>query len=153
MSEAPTAFEDFTVGAVIEHGATEVTREAIIAFAQLYDPQPMHLSDEGARANGLPAIIASGWHTAAMMMKMNCDHLLLNSTSLGAPGVEEVLWKKPVFAGDVLRVRLTIVSARRSSSRPQLGLVGFDSAVLNQKDEVVLETRYTGMFGTREQAA
>lgn len=153
MSGDIIAFEDLPVGAVFEHGQTVMTREAIIAFAELYDPQPMHLSEEAAKASGLPGLIASGWHTAAVMMKMNCDHMLLKSTSLGAPGVDELLWKKPVFVGDTLRVRLTVTSARRSGSRPGLGLVGFESVILNQRDEVVLETRYTGMFGTRESAA
>ena len=146
-------WEDFAVGSVREFGATAVTREATIAFASQFDPQPFHLDEEAARASLFGALSASGWHTCAMAMRMMCDDYLLESSSLGSPGIDNLRWLKPVFPGDVLRVRLTVLQARPMNSRPAVGLVQSQWEVLNQHDAVVLTMTGWGMFGRRTPAA
>ena len=143
------AWEDFPVGSVREFGAMPVTREAVIAFAAQFDPQPFHLDEEAAEKSLFGKLSASGWHTCAMMMRMTCDAVLLNSTSLGSPGMDNVRWHTPVFPGDVLSVRLTTLEARPMASRPSVGLVLSKWEVLNQHREVVLSLQGWGMFGRR----
>ena len=92
-------FEDFTPGMVIETGPRLVTREEIVAFAAEFDPQPMHLDEDAARASILGGLAASGWHTCCLMMRMACDGFVLDSSSMGAPGVDEVKWLKPLRPG------------------------------------------------------
>ena len=153
-STAPPApryfWEDFPVGQVREFGATAVTREATIAFASQFDPQPFHLDEEAARASLFGALSASGWHTCAMAMRMMCDDYLLESSSLGSPGLDQVRWLKPVFPGDTLSVRLTVLEARPMGSRPHVGLVQSQWEVMNQDRVVVLSMTGWGMFGRRE---
>lgn len=146
-------WEDFPVGSVREFGAMRVTREAILAFAQQFDPQPFHLDDEAAKASLFGALSASGWHTCAMAMRMMCDAYLLESSSLGSPGIEQLKWLKPVFAGDTLSERFTVLEARVMASRPGVGLVRSHWEVLNQHRDVVLTMEGWGMFGLREPGA
>jgi acyl dehydratase len=134
-------YEDFVVGEVAEYGDRLVTAEEIVAFASRYDPQPFHVDAEAARRSQAGSLIASGWHTGAMLMRMNCDAFLLRSASEGALGCDEVSWLTPVHPGDRLRVRRTIVSARPSGSRPGLGIVAFLFEVLNQAGEIVMRQR------------
>lgn len=101
-------WEDFPAGHVREFGALVVTRESVLAFARAYDPQPFHLDDAGAEASLFGRLAASGWHTCAMAMRMMCDAYLLESASLGSPGIDNLRWLKPVYPGDTLRVRLTV---------------------------------------------
>lgn len=143
-------WEDFPVGNVREFGAYEVTREAVLAFASQFDPQPFHLDDEAAKASLFGALSASGWHTCAMAMRMMCDDYLLESSSLGSPGLDQVRWLKPVFPGDTLSVRLTVLEARPMGSRPHVGLVQSQWEVMNQDRVVVLSMTGWGMFGRRE---
>jgi acyl dehydratase len=110
-------FEDFSPGWTAEYGPRRVTREEIIGFAAQFDPQPMHLDEEAARGTMLGGLGASGWHTCCVMMKMVADGVLLDSASMGAPGIEEVKWLKPVRPGDSLTVRGSVLSARASQSR------------------------------------
>ena len=142
-------FEDFQPGTVSEYGAYFVSREEIIAFAGAFDPQPFHLEDAAARASLFGGLAASGWHTCGIVMRINCDGFLVRSSSLGAPGIAEVKWLKPVRPGDTLRVRRTIVDARPSRSRPQTGIVDFLSEALNQADETVMTQRNVLMFRRR----
>jgi len=142
-------FEDFPPGEVVEYGDTEVSAVRIKAFAEQFDPQPFHLDENAARDTMAGGLIASGWHTAAMLMRMNCDHFLNRSAAQGAPGIEEVNWLKPVRPGDRLRVRRTTVNARPSSSRPHLGLVDFSFEVVNQKGEVAMTQKNVIMFSRR----
>ena len=142
-------FEDFPVGEVAEYGATKVTAEAIVAFARQFDPQVFHLDDAAARATMTGGLIASGWHTAAMLMRMSCDHFLNRSTSQGGPGVEEISWTRPVRPDDTLSVRRTTLGARASKSRPELGLVEFAFDVVNQSGDVVMAQRNTIIFKRR----
>jgi acyl dehydratase len=143
-------FEDIPVGHVFEYGSYPVMREPMIAFAQEFDPQVQHLDEKGARLTMLGQLCASGWHTAAMTMRMNCDGFLLNAASLGAGGVDEVRWTKPVLPGDFLHVRGKVVAARRSASRPEMGIVDIEFNVLNQNDEIVMVQRGPILFGCRE---
>ena len=145
-------WEDFPVGNVREFGAYEVTRDAVLAFAAQFDPQPFHLDDEAAKASLFGALSASGWHTCAMAMRMMCDDYLLESSSLGSPGIDNLRWLKPVFPGDTLSVRLTVLETRPMGSRPHVGLVQSQWEVLNQHGVAVLSMTGWGMFGRREPA-
>ncbi len=131
-------FEDFKAGAVAEYGPRTVTRAEIVAFAAEFDPQPMHLDEEAARATMLGGLAASGWHTCCILMRMLTDGFLLETASMGAPGVDEVKWLKPVRPGDSLTVRGTVQSARASHSRPDRGFVHLLWEVFNQHGEKVM---------------
>ncbi|HTT11768.1 MAG TPA: MaoC family dehydratase [Burkholderiaceae bacterium] len=148
-SPARLYWEDFPVGSVREFGNRTVTREAIVAFAREFDPQPFHVDEAAARKSLFGNLCASGWHTASLAMRMMCDAYLLESASLGSPGVENLKWLKPVFPGDTLRVRLQVVEARPMASRPHAGLVRSRWEVLNQRAEVVLTMEGWGMFARR----
>jgi len=118
-------FEDFTPGNRLEFGAHEITKDAIIAFAEKYDPQPFHLDEEAAQRSLLGGLAASGWQSCALAMRMVCDGFLNATDGRGAPGIDEVKWLKPVRPGMVLSMRADIVSTRISQSRPSIGLVQF----------------------------
>ncbi|MBK1612602.1 dehydratase [Rubrivivax gelatinosus] len=145
-------WEDFAAGSVREFGATTVTREAILAFAGQFDPQPFHLDEEAAKHSLFKGLCASGWHTAAMTMRMMCDEYLLDAASLGSPGLENIRWKKPVYPGDTLSVRMEILESRPMASRPQVGLVRSSWTVLNQHAEPVMTMEGWAMFSRREPA-
>lgn len=142
-------FEDFAVGQVRQFGPRKVTREEIVGFASEFDPQPMHLDEDAAKKSILGGLGASGWHTCVVMMRLLCDGLLLDSSSAGSPGIDELQWKKPVRPGDELLVRQTILDKRDSKSRPQIGLVRQRCEVLNQRGECVLDAHFTIMFSKR----
>ena len=142
-------FEDFPVGAVEEYGPRLVTREEIIAFAARFDPQPFHLDDEAGAASMLGGLSASGWHTSCLMMRMIADGLLANSSSMGAPGIEETRWLLPVRPGDSLTTRWTVKDKRISKSRPQMGFVTMLFEVLNQTGQRVLKMTAPMMFARR----
>ena len=131
-------FEDFSTDWVAEYGPRRVTREEIIGFAAQYDPQPMHLDEEAARNTMLGGLGASGWHTCCIMMKMIADNLLLDAASMGAPGIEEVKWLKPVRPGDSLTMRGSVLGTRASQSKPDRGFVNFLWKVFNDRDEMVM---------------
>jgi acyl dehydratase len=142
-------WEDFPVGQVREFGHKVVERDETIAFAKQFDPQPFHLSDEAAEASLFGRLSASGWHTCAMAMRMMCDDYLLRSSSLGSPGMDELKWHRPVFPGDTLRVKLTVIESRPMNSRPDVGLMRARWEVLNQDDVAVMSMVGWGMFGRR----
>ena len=142
-------WEDFPAGHVREFGAMPVTREASLAFAREFDPQPFHLDDDAARASLFGTLTASGWHTCAMAMRMMCDAYLLESASLGSPGVDELRWLKPVCPGDTLSVRLEVLEARPMASRSDVGLVRSMWEVSNQRGETVLSMKGWGMYRRR----
>lgn len=146
-------WEDFPAGSVREFGNMTVTREAIIGFAREFDPQPFHVDEEAGRDSLFGGLCASGWHTASMAMRMMCDEYLLESASLGSPGVENLKWLKPVYPGDSLRVRLQVIEARPMASRPHVGLVRSRWEVLNQRAETVLTMEGWGMFERRPDRA
>jgi acyl dehydratase len=142
-------FEDFPPGEVKVYGDRLVTAEEIVTFARRYDPQPFHVDAEAAKHSQIGELIASGWHTGVILMRMNCDEFLLRTASEGAPGCDEVNWLKPVRPGDRLKVRRTIVSARVSKSRPQIGVVEMLCEVMNQNDVIVMTLRYSGFIRRR----
>jgi acyl dehydratase len=152
MTNKTYAFEDFPPGHVAEFGGMTVQRDDIVRFAAEFDPQPFHVSEDAARHSLFKKLTASGWHTCAMVMRMNCDAYLLDSTSLGSPGIEHLKWTRPVHAGDTLRVRMTVLEARPMKSKPHVGLVRSRWEALNQHGEVVLEMEGWGMFGRRDVA-
>lgn len=153
MTQPTYAFEDFRPGDVSEYGDLTVDRDDMVAFAREYDPQPMHVSEEAAKGSMLGELIGSGWYTTALLMRLNCDAFIADSTSMGAPGIDEVQWRLPLRAGDRLRVRREILSARRSTTRPEVGIVKMAFEVLNQNDAVVMRQVGSIMFRRREGAA
>jgi acyl dehydratase len=152
MKEAPRWYwEDFVVGRVREFGAMRVERDAVIAFARDFDPQPFHLDDAAAAASPFGRLAASGWHTCAMAMRMLCDEYLLDAASLGSPGVENLRWLKPVYPDDTLHVRQEVLEARPMSSRPHVGLVRSRTEVINQHGDAVMSMEGWGMFRRRSE--
>ncbi|MFM7568018.1 MAG: MaoC family dehydratase, partial [Betaproteobacteria bacterium] len=133
-------FEDFVPGEVHEFGSHTVSERDIIEFAQRYDPQPFHI-DLAAAANSLyGGLIASGWMTGALMMRMLVDHFLSPGSSMGSPGLDELRWMKPVRPGDTLRLRVAVIETRRSQSKPDRGILLVQQECLNQHGEVVMST-------------
>jgi acyl dehydratase len=126
-----------------------VTRDEILAFAREFDPQPFHLDEAAARRTIYGGLLASGWHTAAILMRLMWETYLKDTASMGSPGVDEVRWLKPVRPGDTLRARFTVTDARPSRSRPDRGVVTSLSEVLNQHGEVVMTVRGLSMFARR----
>lgn len=149
---AATYFEDFAVGAVREFGEYHVTEAEILEFAAKYDPQPFHLSDAAAKKTLFGGLCASGWHTCAMVMRMVVDNMPPGeSGALGSPGLDELRWLKPVFPGDTLRVKTTILARKESRSRPDMGSVFMENECFNQHDEVVLRFKPIVMYRKRPQ--
>jgi len=142
-------FEDFHVGERIELGSVTVTEEEIIAFAKQYDPQPFHISPEQAKHSYYGGLIASGWHTVSLLMRLMVDGMINNTVSLGSPGVDEVRWLKPVRPNDILHARLTIVETKSSKRRADLGIVTSSGEVFNQSGELVLTLKGVHFFGRR----
>jgi acyl dehydratase len=142
-------FEDLPPGDVRESPPRTITREEMLAFAREYDPQPFHLDEQAARKTIYGGLIASGWLTVAVMMRLLWDTMLKDAVSLGSPGADEVRWLKPVRPGDTLRARFTVVEAIPSRSKPDRGVVKTYTEVLNQHGEVVMTVRGLGMFGRR----
>ena len=131
-------FEDFVPGSVRTSGTVLVTEEEIIEFAKRYDPQVFHTDPVAARDSIYGGLVASGWHTAAMAMRLIVENYLSGVASVGSPGVDEVRWLKPVRPGDKLSVRVTVLEARRSESKPDRGIVRSLVEVLNQDMAVVM---------------
>jgi acyl dehydratase len=143
------AFEDFAVGQVIAHPPWTVTQDQIIAFAAEYDPQPFHLDPAAPETAFTGGLIASGWHVAAIFMRTLCDAFLLDSTSMGSPGVDSLKWLKPVRPGDTVSARSTVVEAKPSRTRPDRGIVRFRHDMLNQAGELVMTLDNPVLFGRR----
>ena len=143
-------WEDFPVGKVTEFGGIMLTQEDIVRFAKEFDPQPFHVDEDAAKQSIFGGVIASGWHTCALAMRMMCDAYLLESASLGSPGVENIRWLKPVRPGDTLRVRSVVLEARPLESKPHIGLVRNRWEVLNQNGEEVMQMEGFGMFKRRQ---
>ncbi len=136
-------YEDFPLGWEIAFEPRAITAEEIIAFASRYDPQPFHTDATSEQARQVGGLIASGWHTCSILMRMMCDAYLLDTASQGSGGLEEVRWLQPVRAGDILSGTATVKERRISKSNPRLGIVKFEYAIRNQRDEPVM--RVTGM--------
>ncbi|MFL5926288.1 MAG: MaoC family dehydratase [Gaiellaceae bacterium] len=142
-------FEDFTVGDVTELGSVTVSEGEIVEFASRYDPQPFHVDPDAAQASPFGGLIASGWHTTALFMGLFVRAVLLDSASLGSPGVEEIRWTAPVRPGDTLTGRTMIVETRPSSKSPGRGTVITTNEVFNQHGTLVMTMRARGFFARR----
>ncbi len=143
-------FEDITVGTKSAFGSYTVTREEVIAFAERYDPQAFHLSDEAAAETHFGRLSASGWHTCAMTMSMLVGHLKASKQAgLGSPGLDELRWLKPVYPGDTLRCETEVLDKRASNSRPEMGSFRSRMTVFNQDDVAVLTFISIGLIRTR----
>ncbi len=152
MTDTLLHWEDFEAGQILEYGSLTVTREMIIEFATRFDPQPMHLSEEAGKATILGGLSASGWQTCSLWMAMFAREIALKSTSLGSPGMEEMIWRRPVMAGDTLRGRSEVLGTRVSKSRSWMGFVDMKHETLNQHDDVVMIMHSTQMFRRRAEA-
>jgi acyl dehydratase len=142
-------FEDFEVGEVIEIGSKKVTQAEIITFAEAFDPQPFHTSEAKARDSIFGGLIASGWHTCAIFMRLYVDNFLTKTISLGSPGVDHIRWLKPVLPNDTLSGRITILETKPSPNRSEVGIIKIKSEMLNQSGEVVMRLEGTGFFGKK----
>ena len=143
-------FEDFRVGEVLQLGSRTVSEADIIAFARQFDPQPFHVDPARAKESAFGGLIASGWHTASLFMRLLVDGFIDNvAESLGSPGVDQVEWLKPVRPGDTLTGRLTIMELIPSKSRRDRGTIKTRGEMINQKGEVVMTIRGVGFFGRR----
>jgi acyl dehydratase len=142
-------FEDYVTGEVFEYGQIPVTAAEIVEFARRFDPQDMHVDPAAAARSRFGGLIASGWHTAAMMMRLFADNFLSKVASLASPGLDELRWLQPVHPGDVLRIRVTVLEAAPSRSRPDRGMVRTLVEVLNQKDEVVMSLKPMNIIARR----
>jgi len=146
-------FEDYVPGFVCEYGELPISADEITEFARRFDPQPFHIDRIAAEQSPYGGLIASGWHTASLMMRMFSDHYLTKVASLGSPGVDEIRWLKPVRPGDVLRIRTTILEANRSRSKPDRGMVRTFIETLNQHGEVVMTMKAMNLIRSREREA
>jgi acyl dehydratase len=153
MSNQKLHWEDFQPGAVAIYGPRLVTREEIVAFAAEFDPQPMHLDEAAGSATMLGGLAASGWHTCCLLMRLLADGLLANTTSMGAPGVDEVRWLKPLRPGTQIRLRTTVLDTRPSNSRTERGFVKFLFELLDEKDGVLADLTCSQMLIRRQPGA
>jgi len=150
VTPAERYFEDYHVGMVDEFGSVLVTAEEIVEFARRYDPQTMHVDAVAAGSGRFGGLIASGWHTGSLAMRMFVEHYLSKVATLPSPGIDELRWVRPVRPGDTLRMRVTEVEARRSKSKPDRGIVRSLVEVLNQNGEVVMSQRPMNLMLCRD---
>ena len=150
---ATIAFEDFQPGSTFELGSYEMTADEIIDFARRYDPQPFHLDAEAAALSPFGGLIASGWHTASVFMRLYVDAVLADSLSMGSPGIEQLRWRQPVRPGDVLTGRFIVQRVEPSSRRDDRGTVFFEGEMTNAAGDTVLTMAGRGYFGRRDVAA
>ena len=145
----PLYFEDFQVGQQWELGSYQLSQESIINFARQYDPQYFHIDPERAKDSIFGGLVASGWQTLGIYMKLMVENLINKTASLGSPGMEEIRFLQPVRPGDTLHVRYTILDLRTSGSRPHMGIMRFHGELFNQHNEPVLSLVGTGFFGRK----
>lgn len=141
-------WEDFPIGSVTEYGGVTLSKEDIVRFAKEFDPQPFHIDEEAAKHSQFGGLIASGWHTCSLCMRMMCDAYLLESANLASPGVENIRWLKPVRPGDTIFVEVEVTSTRLSSKGDR-GYVGVSYTVKNQKGDAVLTMTGTQLLALR----
>lgn len=144
-------FEDYVVGTTHEFGSIVVEQDEIIAFARRFDPQVFHIDPEGARDTMFGGLIASGWHTSGLMMRLYAKHYLSKVSSLGSPGVDALKWHKPVRPGDELSIRVRVSDSKRSRSKPDRGIVHSFIEVMNQNREVVMSMKAVNFVLCRQQ--
>lgn len=145
-------FEDYTPGATYSYGHLSVTEDEIVEYALRFDPQSIHIDAEYAKNGPFGGIIASGWHTAGLVMRMFADHYLTHNASLASPGIDEVRWPAPLRPGDQVRLRVTTAEARPSKSKPDRGLIFTDAALITSADLTVMTLRAMNMVARRHPA-
>ena len=145
-------FEDYVAGSVHESGTVSVSEDEIVDFASRFDPQFFHTAPAAAREGPFGGLIASGWHTTSLMMRLFAEHYLSSVASLGSPGIDELRWLAPVRPGDRLRLRLTVLDTRRSRSDPRRGIVRTLAEMFNQDDVPVLRLTAVNLLRTRDAA-
>ncbi len=143
-------FEDYVQGSVHEFGSIAVEEAEMISFASRFDPQPFHTDPEAGKRSIYGGLIASGWHSASLMMRLFVDHYLSHVASLGSPGVDELKWLKPVRPGDTLALRITVSETKRSRSKPDRGIVYSYVEALNQKEEIVMTMKALNFIACRD---
>ena len=143
-------FEDYIAGSVHEFGPIAVEEKEVLHFGRRFVPLPYHVDREAAKKSAYGRLIASGWHTAALMMRLYTDNYLSKVANLGSPGCDELRWTKPVFPGDALSIRVTVANTRRSDNKPDRGIVQSFCEVLNQKREVVMSVKMVNFVRSRE---
>ncbi len=146
-------FEDFKPGTEIPLGSRKVSREEIIRFAQRFDPQPFHIDEEAAKTYPYGGLIASGWHTASLLMRMMVDGVLGRAASMGSPGVDELRWLKPMRPDDILTAVMRIDECTPSRSKPDRGLVAVTCEMRNQRGELILSKRSKNFYRRRRPGA
>lgn len=146
-------FEDFKPGMVLDLGERTLTKDEIVAFAREYDPQPFHVDEGAARESPFGGLIASGWHTGSVFMRLYADAILSRAASMGSPGVEELRWLKPVRPGDTLTARVTVLDTVPSARNPKRGTVHLLSEVENQRGETAMTMKARGLFARREEGS
>jgi acyl dehydratase len=142
-------FESIEPGAILELGSRTVTEAEILAFAHDFDPQPFHIDPEAAAQSIFGGIIASGWHTCALTMRLMVDGYLSRAASLGSPGVEQIRWLRPVRPDDTITARIVVLEVRASQSKPDRGAIRMRTEVTNQAGELVMTMESTGLIGRR----
>lgn len=145
-------FEDYHAGSVHELGRVRVERDEVIEFARRYDPQIFHVDEKAAEGTIFGGLIASGWHTCSLMMRLLADNFLPKVASLGAPAVDELRWHLPVRPGDLLSVRVTVLETRRSRSKPDRGVMHTRAEVTNQRGELAMSLTAVNILLCRESA-
>jgi len=145
-------WEDLTPGIALTFGPKRVDKDEVLDFAQKFDPQPFHLSEEAGKASLFGGLAASGWHTCGMVMRLMCDGFLLDSSSLGSPGLESLKWLKPVMVDDEISAVMTVLESRPMKSKGHVGLTKTRWEALNQRGEPVLVIESWAMFGRRTPA-
>jgi acyl dehydratase len=143
-------FEDYVPGATATFGPIAMTETEIVEFAERYDPQAIHTDASGAASGPFGGLIASGWHTACAVMRVLVQNYLAQRASLASPGLDELRWVKPVRPGDSLRVRVTVLEAKRSRSKPDRGMVRTSIEAINQRCEVVMTMVAMNLFRCRD---
>jgi acyl dehydratase len=145
-------FEDYVEGDVHHFGTIAVEADEIVAFAKRFDPQMMHTDPKAAKSGPFGGLIASGWHTAGLMMRLYVEHYLTQVASLASPGLDELRWLKPVCPGDTLSVRVTVLKAVPSKSKPDRGAVTSFVEVINQAGEVVMTLKIVNIIAKQPPA-
>ena len=142
-------FEDYITGSVHEFGPIMVEEKGIVAFAKSFDPQLLHTDSDAAKDTVFGGLIASGWHTAALMMRLFVDHYLSHVASLGSPGVDELRWLKPVRPGDEISIRVTVLETKRSRSKQDRDIVRSFIEAMNQDREIVMNLKAVNFLRCR----
>ena len=143
-------FEDYVAGSVHEFGPIAVEREEVVSFGKRFVPLPYHTDAERAKESIYGGLIASGWHTAGLMMRLYTDNYLSKVANVGSPGCDELRWDKPVYPGDELSIRVTVLETRLSQSKPDRGILRSFVEVLNQKRAVVMSLKMVNFVKSRE---